>query len=77
VLTKWCKELAILITTPVEAIANTVELGYTVCKGMRTFCLYKMTVTIAEEYVMVNSEKLIGTTKYLMLQMRCYTNRRL
>ena len=34
-----------------------------------------MSVVLTKEYnVMVNSEELIGTTEYLMLQMRCCLN---
>jgi len=43
-------------------------------QGTAYFPSVQMTVITAEEYVMVNSEKLIGTTKYMMLQARCYTN---
>ena len=49
----------------------TVEFGHNVMKGERIFC-----VVITEECnVMVNSEELIGTTKYRTLYAGCRINR--
>jgi hypothetical protein len=46
-------------------------------KGTEYFVSFKTIVVITEEFnVMVNSEKLIGTTEYLTLCGRCRINRR-
>ena len=54
---------------------NTVELGYSMMKGAECFVSLQRSVFLAEEHnVGVNSEELIGTTEYLILETRCRIN---
>jgi len=54
---------------------STVELGYNTMKGAGCFVSLQMIVDLAEEHnVTVDSEKLIGTTEYLILETRCRIN---
>jgi len=51
---------------------STVELGYDMMKGAECFVSLQMSAVLAEEHnVTVNSEELIGTTEYLILETRC------
>jgi hypothetical protein len=54
---------------------STVELGYKMMKGAECFASLQMSVVLAEKHnVPVNSEKLIGTAEYLILETRCHIN---
>jgi hypothetical protein len=54
---------------------NTVELVYNFMMGAEYFVSLQTSFVVTEEHnVTVKSEKLIGTTKYLMLQARCRIN---